>query len=905
MIRRKRSTTIAVLICLSLTGVAADLAAQAPELIVEIEKQQIYEGESILYRVTLNHVEKPTAPVLTGFDDFQVAPLGEQSLDSRQITIINGRRTESVRRGRQYNYRLTPRRSGKLAIPAPTAKVGDGLLTGREVVLQVIPPDDQDAVILRFTTDSSIVYPMQPFQLTLTIGVKELPGELKDRDPLSVQPQPPALDAAWLTDNRIPEGLKPERSWREILEPLISRQGRGVQINNIGTSSVFSLFEGEATRFHPPPQRTTRTDANGTEAGYWEYQFQRTIIPQKVGTYEFDPVSLKGTIADDLENGRLVGRRVYVLAPGVKVTVRQVPREGRPDSFIQAVGSFDVKAELAPTSARVGDPLTLTLTLTGQGTLADARPPLIAALPGIDGAFRTYEATEETQSGARRFTYSLRPLSVDVTEFPKIPVSYFNVETEQYVTIHTDPIPVTIRAADVLANSEIVSAPTNTPMSQEKLELRQGGVFANDSSLSSLRNEIVRPARWLASWAGMIVCWVVASLSIRYIERVREDPALLRRRSAAQRAQATLKNAASQLASGSATESSESLRSAVTGLVADFADVPAAGLTPRDTAQRLARLGIDRSLQIRTQELLSQCDAARYGAASDGASRLHTEASDLVGQLVAELRKSSRKYPSPDKIPVGLLLLFGLFSGGCGSTPDLEMVRNMQEAEQSFAAATSPEDFSHVARQYDPMVGDQFASGAALYNQGNAWMRAGETGRAIASYRQAMRYRPRDPYLTANLQNALTSSGRNGEPQAGSKIAGYVFFWQKWLSYPEKFFLATFLLAVTLTSALLGKLTVHRIALHRVALIFGLLWLLAAASTGWDWHRFDRTTYGVVIADQAVARKGNSETYEAAFTHPLTEGTEFVVLERRGDWLLAEVDDSATGWLRERDVEIY
>ena len=102
-------------ICL-IAGTAADLAAQSAELIVDIEKQEIYEGESVLYRVTLNHVANPSAPKLDGFDDFQVGTLGEQSLDSRQVTIINGRRSEIVRRGRQYNYRLTPTKSGTLTI---------------------------------------------------------------------------------------------------------------------------------------------------------------------------------------------------------------------------------------------------------------------------------------------------------------------------------------------------------------------------------------------------------------------------------------------------------------------------------------------------------------------------------------------------------------------------------------------------------------------------------------------------------------------------------------------------------------------------------------------------------------------------------------------------------------------
>jgi len=902
---RTRSLAILWLTSLSLLGAAVDLAAQDPELIVEIAKQEIYEGESVLYRVTVNHTDEPTAPVLAGFDDFEVTAAGEKSLDSRQITIINGRRSEVVRRGRQYNYRLRPLRSGKITIPAPTAKIGGVVLTGRGIALQVNRPDDQDAVILTFTADRSSLYPMQPFELTLTIAVKDLPGELNDRDPLTVQPKPPELDASWLSDNRIPDGIEPARGWREILEPLISRRGHGVQINNIGTSSVFSLFDSDATGFHPQPKRATHKDASGVDAGYWEYRFTRRLIPQKQGKYKFNSVTLKGTFADKMENGQLAGRHLYVVAPGLEVNVKEPPLEGRSDSYVNAIGSFEVQAEIAPTAARVGDPMTLTVTLTGKGTLAEARPPKIAMLLGVDGAFRTYDATEDSQAGARRFTYSLRPLNSDLTEFPKIPVSYFDVETEQYVTIYTDPIPITIRESETLTNEEIVSAPNPSTTPREKLEASEGGIFANESNLNSLRNEIVRPGRWLAGWAGMLVGWVAASLTLRRIQRIREDPSLLRKRSAAPRAQAALDDAAAQLASGAAAETCESLRRAITGLIADYADVLEAGLTVRDVAERLEILGVEESLRNRTQVLLNQCDAARYGAAANGATQLHSDASTIVGQLLTELRKSRRSFPVFGRAATALLVSVGLLAGGCGATPDLEAVRKFQAAEQAFQRATSPDEFARVANQYGQIGGDTFASGAVFYNRGNAWMRAGKIGHAIASYRQAQRYRPRDPYLVANLRNALTASGGLVEPESGPRVIGYVFFWQDWLSYREKFLLTTCLLAVVLIIALLSPRIAHPTVRHRLSLGFGLLCLLLALSTGWDWHRFDRTTRGVVTSREAIARKGNSESYQAAFTNPLDEGTEFVVLEKRNDWLHTEVGDSGAGWLRARDVETY
>ena len=614
-------------------------AAQEPQLIVEIGKREIYEGESVLYRVILNHVDNPSTPVLEGFDSFSVQSLGEQSLDSRQITIINGRRTEIIRRGRQYDYNLTPLQSGILTIPAPRANVGNQVLMGRVVTLRVIPPADQDLVILDFRSDRTSVYPMQPFELFLTIAVKELPNRFSHRDPLSVQGQPPVLTIPWLDDDQLPEGVEPENNWRDILQPLISRRGNGFQVNNIGSSSVFSLFDDRATGFHPRPERTTRTDANGNDVQYWEYRFLRRLVPRQQGLYEFGPITLKGTFADKVEKGNLEGRSVYAVAKTVDVTVRDVPLEGRPASYIGAVGSFQVSAELSPEAVRVGDPMTLTLILSGQGTLVDARPPAIDAIPEIAQAFRTYDATEETKATTRRFTWSLRPLTASIVEFPPIPVSWFDVDTDQYVTRHTNRIPLVVREAETLSDSDIVAAASERVPTAANIEASAGGVFANDAGPSSLRNEIVRPGWWVLIWAGMLSAWLVASFGITHLRRVRDDPAILRRRKARSRARSALDEADSALQSGNRRESCDAVRRAVTGLIADFACVPESGLTGRDAADHLKVLGIEKNLQTRTQQFLDSCDAARYGAASDGVATLCSDAGKLVDELVETLRR--------------------------------------------------------------------------------------------------------------------------------------------------------------------------------------------------------------------------------------------------------------------------
>ena len=212
---RQRTISMRILIAalaVAWSAAACRAAGEKPELIVEMDRNRIYEGESVLYRITLNNVENPRQPDLSGFDDFLVVPVGEQTLNSTMVTIINGQRTDIVRRGRQYNYRLTPKRTGSLTIPAPTAEVDGQKLVGKEMSLFVTAPQDQDVVRMEITAEPNSVYPLVPFTVTLSISVKELPEPYASDNPVAVQTSPPELQIPWIDDEHLPDGLKPKEN---------------------------------------------------------------------------------------------------------------------------------------------------------------------------------------------------------------------------------------------------------------------------------------------------------------------------------------------------------------------------------------------------------------------------------------------------------------------------------------------------------------------------------------------------------------------------------------------------------------------------------------------------------------------------------------------------------------------
>jgi tetratricopeptide (TPR) repeat protein len=247
------------------------------------------------------------------------------------------------------------------------------------------------------------------------------------------------------------------------------------------------------------------------------------------------------------------------------------------------------------------------------------------------------------------------------------------------------------------------------------------------------------------------------------------------------------------------------------------------------------------------------------------------------------------------------LILIALLMGARVGAAEESRDRIFVQALEAFDKAKTDDDYRHVAETLETLLADGYQNGAVYYNLGNAWMKAGEHGRAIAAYRKALPLRPRDPYLVANLNHAIaTAPGRL--PQPPQEWWRNIFFWQNWLSLPEKFsaMMILFSLATVLALAAL-KWTAARRQLYSAAAFFVLLGVLAGVD-GWiGWSEVEHSRHAVVVAE-SVARKGNSNEYEKAFDQPLKDGAEFTIIERRGDWVFGHFEGAGDGWLPKSNV---
>jgi hypothetical protein len=359
-----------------------------------------------------------------------------------------------------------------------------------------------------------------------------------------------------------------------------------------------------------------------------------------------------------------------------------------------------------------------------------------------------------------------------------------------------------------------------------------------------------------------------------------------------------LRESAAEFAAGRAREGADRVQAALLGLVADMLDLPSAGFTPAEACRRLESLGVNAGLIENLRTLLETCEGMRYGAGSGSDQRLDREAQTMLRALIAALKKS--KSISLRSLCLWSAFLPLLLLSGCGRAADADLAAKFQAAQRAFDDARKPEEFAKVAALDQEILDRGGVCGPVFYNQGNAWMRAGRPGMAVAAYRQAERYLPRNRDLDENLRTALGRDASAARPP----LIEMIFFWQNWLSYPEKFYLAaaaailTFLLAA-------AELFTGRRALRKIAWAGLLLSGVLAFSAGYDWHRFQYVKHGVVTQPETVARKGNAATYEPAFNGPLSEATEFQLLDARGDWLQIRLPGGGEGWIEEKAAVVF
>jgi hypothetical protein len=360
-------------------------------------------GETATYRVTFNAMQASIQ-----WPEDVIAPDELQLTSAARGQVFRPGPNNNLLPQTSFNYRARPTTNGTFTVPRYLVYVGGVGVTVPPAELMVTA----DAPATPRTALTVSVNPTNPYVGQLVTARVILPG---------------AEDGVLRTLTGVEltgEGFLTDLNSARQQVSMMPRNGRDVPA---------FIYEAALTPLRPG---RVRLAAQGHTAGL---QFS-------------GPITITGRVT--IPGG--AGQFTLLDADPVTLQVRPLPRGGELPGFTGAVGRFEIETPtLSANVVQVGEPLTLTVQVRGEGHLARLVPPPPPRLREWQVFAARPEATPPqiiAVRGFAQFQYTLIPNTDTVKATPVVPFSYFDPERGEYVALNIPAVPVTVQpGAEALA----------------------------------------------------------------------------------------------------------------------------------------------------------------------------------------------------------------------------------------------------------------------------------------------------------------------------------------------------------------------------------------------------------------------------------------------------------------------
>ncbi len=377
-----------------------------------ITDKSVPKGESTVIQVRYQNCQPespPTAPEVEGLVFEAMAPQSTQNL-----TVSNGRRVALSTI--IYPFQVTPQEEGTFIIPPFESRIQGKSYKTRSINLQATKERDYSQyAFIRVRLPKQEVYLGEVFQLA--VDLYERNAKLEER---------PTLPSDGLVVDEVGNIRQGQTRVGNTIYNRVTIQylARAVKTGELTigpvTWKVPLLFQNRSNRRQRSPLDS----------------FMRGFV------------DLNSTIR----------REVTLNSEPTTLNVLPLPEENRPEGFGGAVGTYTMTSTASPTTLTVGDPITISMRITGRGALEALQ------MPNFDHwrEFKQYPETSALEyddemrlTGYKTFEKVVIPNNAEITEVPEIRFSFFDPLEKSYKTLTQAPTPLA-----VTPNTQAVSQPT-------------------------------------------------------------------------------------------------------------------------------------------------------------------------------------------------------------------------------------------------------------------------------------------------------------------------------------------------------------------------------------------------------------------------------------------------------------
>ena len=536
-------------------------------------------GEQLQLTVTVEGTNigapRPQVPALDDFDQ-----LGSTSSQSTSISFVNGRMTRQ--NTLSFIYFLSPKRVGDLTIP-PFKLNFKGMT------------HETQPIAITVTKESQAPPPSRQQQQQPPFG---LPGR--------VQPRSSGRGNVLLTVSA--DRASVYQGEQVTVTFVLYSQA---QIGDLGIKNMPGFTGCWAEKLFDAKELNWRSSTYIGQRYNAATLKQVALFPMQSGEVKVDKMTVSGQIV--LSGGFFFdsAEPFEVSSDPITIDVKPLPEAGRPQDFSGGVGDFKVAAALSRDSSVGGEPLTLTVRITGTGNIGLVGEPKLAALSGVK--VLSPETKQKTRTsggqvaGERTFNYPLIPTADGKFVIPEITLGFFNPKTGSYYTQTTQRLEFVATGAT-----------GKTPLAHVEFGVRQLGTdilhikpACSQQSPLADRQSPFAFLGWLFYPAGLVVLGIGVVLG-RHRRKLEHDRGYARRTRSSRLVKKGLAEATKLLAQGNEREFHAALNRAVVRYVGDRFNIESTGMTGDQLQAELAGRRVDAATVADLLDLIASCDAARF-----------------------------------------------------------------------------------------------------------------------------------------------------------------------------------------------------------------------------------------------------------------------------------------------------
>ena len=391
-------------------------AAQNSRPVSQFNPASITLGQDAQYRVTLavksSAKFKPPTP-----DGLELTFLGPSQ--SMQSTYTNGKFETQVQTSFIFQARV--KATGTYKVPAYSLKMEGETFRVPAATLTVLPPDGKTQVTLEEASFLKLVCPESPIYVG-QVARCVLNLYVLTAFPDSRYNQPTQLGDAFSQGGMDAQGVQSAERINDLNYNKISWPVTFIPLKSGPQTIEYQMVVEITVPRTARPSRSSRNDI-----------FERFFN-------------------DDFFGSRSQRQQLNLTTREITLAILPLPEEDQPESFSGAIGKFSATQSLSAEEMNAGDPLSLTLKISGQGNFERIQAPQI----DVGQSWKTYTPKAEFSPrdslnfrGSKTFEYVLIPQHEDIEHTPEIHFSYFDPELESYTEMVLPAATITVNPAPV------------------------------------------------------------------------------------------------------------------------------------------------------------------------------------------------------------------------------------------------------------------------------------------------------------------------------------------------------------------------------------------------------------------------------------------------------------------------